>query len=127
MIEHRERIRWSDVDSYGHVNNAVYLNYLEEARDRWFQRVMGEAFGFVLVRVAIDFRSELTLDDEEVVVSCTGTSVGTSSVQTREEIRTRDGRLAAEALSVSVKHDESARASVPLTPEERATLQAAIG
>ena len=32
MIEHRERIRWSDVDSYGHVNNAVYVTYLEVAR-----------------------------------------------------------------------------------------------
>jgi acyl-CoA thioesterase FadM len=25
------RIRWRDVDNYGHVNNAVYLTYLESA------------------------------------------------------------------------------------------------
>ena len=126
MIEHHERIRWSDVDSYGHVNNAVYLNYLEEARDRWFRDVMGEAFGFVLVRVAIDFRTELSLEDEEVVISCEGTGFGTSSVRTREEVRTRDGRLAAESASVSVKHDEVSRTSVPLTQEERALLEAAV-
>jgi acyl-CoA thioester hydrolase len=126
VIEHYERIRWSDVDSYGHVNNAVYLNYLEEARDRWFRDVMGEAFGFVLVRVAIDFRTELSLEDGEVVISCAGTGFGTSSVRTREEVRTRDGRLAAESASVSVKHDEVSRTSVPLTQEERALLEAAV-
>ena len=33
--EERIAIRWRDVDNYGHVNNAVYLTYLEEARDAW--------------------------------------------------------------------------------------------
>ena len=41
MYEHQERIRWRDVDTYGHVNNAVYLNYLEECRDRWVTRRAG--------------------------------------------------------------------------------------
>jgi acyl-CoA thioester hydrolase len=126
MIEHRIAIRWSDVDSYDHVNNAVYLNYLEEARDRWFRDTMGEGFGFVLVRVAIDYRDELTLDDEEVVVTCRGKGFGTSSIRTNEEVRTRDGRLAAAAESVSVKHDEASRAAVPLTDEEKARIDAAI-
>jgi acyl-CoA thioester hydrolase len=126
VTEHRIAIRWSDVDSYGHVNNAVYLNYLEEARDRWFAEALGDSFGFVLVRVAIDFRSELGLDDTEVVVTCRGTGYGTSSVRTREEVRTREGTLAAEAESVSVKHDEQSRASVTLTAEERAALDRAI-
>ena len=126
MIEHRIAIRWSDVDSYDHVNNAIYLNYLEEARDRWFRDTMGEGFGFVLVRVAIDYRDELTLEDVEVVVSCRGTGYGTSSIRTSEEVRTREGRLAAVAESVSVQHDEASRASVPLTDEERARLDAAI-
>ncbi len=41
MLEKRIEIRWRDVDAYGHVNNAVYLNYLEEARDAWVQAVLG--------------------------------------------------------------------------------------
>ena len=32
--EIRIKIRWRDMDAYGHVNNAVYLTYLEECRDR---------------------------------------------------------------------------------------------
>ena len=57
-------IRWRDVDNYGHVNNAVYLTYLEECRDRWVRRTLGDDVGFVIVRVAIDFRRELSLEDE---------------------------------------------------------------
>ena len=34
MSEVQITVRWSDMDAYGHVNNGVYLNYLEEARDR---------------------------------------------------------------------------------------------
>jgi len=126
MYEHQERIRWRDVDSYGHVNNAVYLNYLEECRDRWITQVLGDRFGFVSVRVAIDYRRELSLEDEAVTVTCRGTGYGTSSIRTAEQVLTRDGTLAAEAASVVVKHDDRARAAVPLTEAERALLDAAI-
>jgi len=126
MYEYRERIRWSDVDAYGHVNNAVYLNYLEEARDRWFRQVMGDRFGFVIVRVAIDYRSELSLEDEEVLVRCWGKGHGKASIRTCEQVVKRDGTVSAEAESVTVKHDDVARAAVPLTEGERATLDEAI-
>ena len=49
--EERIAIRWRDVDNYGHVNNAVYLTYLEEARDAWVREVRGEGFDFVIVRI----------------------------------------------------------------------------
>jgi acyl-CoA thioester hydrolase len=120
------RIRWRDVDNYGHVNNAVYLTYLEECRDRWARSVLGDAFDFVIVRVAIDYRQELSLTDAEVTVTCRGTGYGSSSIRTAERIVARAGFLAAESESVIVKHDMSGRASVPLTGEERALLDAAI-
>ena len=41
MTEVTIPIRWRDVDNYGHVNNAVYLTYLEEARDRWAHETLG--------------------------------------------------------------------------------------
>jgi acyl-CoA thioester hydrolase len=126
MYEIRLPIRWSDVDSYQHVNNAVYLNYLEECRDRWVTDVLGDRFGFVIVRVAIDYRRELSLEDEAVIVTCRGIGFGTSSIRTAEQVRTPDGTLSAEAESVVVKHDAVARAAVPLTDEEREVLAATI-
>jgi acyl-CoA thioester hydrolase len=124
---HRKRIpiRWRDMDAYGHVNNAVFLNYLEEARDemvrRLFARQDGE-FDYVVARVAIDFRRPLRQDDREVVATCRVERVGRSSIRTREILATRNGGVAAEAEAVLVSHDRASGTSRPLTPGEKAIL-----
>ncbi len=127
MLELRLPLRWRDMDAYGHVNNAVYLNFLEEARDAWVERVLGsvadDVWHFVLARVAIDFRNELKQEDGEVVVRCVLESIGRSSVRTREEIRKLDGTISAEAASVMVPRDPVTGTSRPLTDEERAALE----
>jgi acyl-CoA thioester hydrolase len=123
--EKRIAIRWRDMDAYGHVNNAVYLTYLEEARDEWLtQTVEGvaDAWDYVLARVEIDYRRELTQGDVEVVVRCRLDEIGTSSVKTVEELRKRDGELAAEAL-----REVHASAADPHDGELSATLACAIG
>ena len=126
MIEVPIHIRWRDVDSYGHVNNAVYLTYLEEARDRWVETTL-PGTNFVIVRVAIDYRRELSLEDEDVVVTCQGTGYGTSSIRTAERVIAKEeGWVAAEAASVIVAHDDRAREARPLTDAERALLDEAI-
>jgi acyl-CoA thioester hydrolase len=122
-------IRWSDVDAYQHVNNAVYATYLEECRDEWVERALGDAgdsWDLVLARVAIDFRRELLLEDEEVVVSCTLERIGNSSLTLREQVRTRDGELAAEAEAVLVARDRELRRSRPLTDAEREAFERAL-
>ena len=125
----RVEIRWSDVDAYMHVNNAVYATYLEECRDEWVDTTLagaGDSWDFVLARVAIDFRRELRLDDEEVVVSCALERIGNSSLTLSEQIRTRDGELAAEAEAVLVARDRQAGRSRPLTEAEREALGRAL-
>jgi acyl-CoA thioester hydrolase len=122
-------IRWSDVDAYQHVNNAVYATYLEECRDEWVERALGEvgdSWDLVLARVAIDFRRELRLEDEEVVVSCTLVRIGNSSLTLREEVRTRDGELSAEAEAVLVARDRELGRSRPLTDAEREAFERAL-
>jgi acyl-CoA thioester hydrolase len=120
-------IRWRDVDAYGHVNNAVFLNYLEEARDRLVATLFGDhAWDFVIARVAIDYRAELRQEDREAVVSCRVTGFGRSSVRTAEEVRKADGTLAAEAASVVVARDPETGRSRRLTDDERAVLERAV-
>jgi acyl-CoA thioester hydrolase len=127
--EKRVEIRWSDVDAYMHVNNAVYATYLEECRDEWVERALGDAgdsWDLVLARVAIDFRRELRLEDEEVLVSCALERIGNSSITLREQIRTRDGKLAAEAEAVLVARDRDLYRSRPLTDAERQAFERAL-
>jgi acyl-CoA thioester hydrolase len=125
--EVRIPIRWRDVDDYGHVNNAVFLTYLEEARDRLVGSLFGDrSWDFVIVRVAIDYRSELGQADGEAIVRCRVTGFGRSSVRTAEEVRKTDGSLAAEAESVVVARDPATGGSRPLTEEERLILERAV-
>src|SRR4051794_40767377 len=126
MTEVTIPIRWRDVDNYGHVNNAVYLTYLEEARDRWVQETLGPEVNFVIVRIAIDYRRELSLEDEAVTVACRGSGYGSSSIRTAERILAKEGWRAAESESVIVAHDEGSRSSRPLSDEEKATLDRSI-
>lgn len=118
-------IRWRDIDAYRHVNNAVYATYLEECRDEWLERILGELgdpWDFVLARVAIDFRRELTLEDDAVVVTCALERIGRSSIHLREEIRTRGGELSAESKAVLVARDPRTGRSRPLSEAERAAI-----
>jgi acyl-CoA thioester hydrolase len=128
--EKQIEIRWRDQDAYGHVNNAVYLTYLEEVRDEWLERALGDAgdaWGYVTARVAIDFRRELTQDDDAIVARLWLTKIGTSSVTTREEIVTVGGELAAEAEAVLVARDTESGRSRPLSDAERAALERELG
>lgn len=127
--EKQIEIRWRDVDAYRHVNNAVYATYLEECRDEWLERSLGAAgdlWDYVLARVAIDFRRELRLEDQGVVVSCRLERMGTSSLTLREEIRTREGELSAEAEAVIVARDRENGRSRPLTQVERDAFERAV-
>jgi acyl-CoA thioester hydrolase len=125
--EKRVEIRWSDVDGYGHVNNAVYSTYLEECRDEWLDRALGDPDGswdFVVARVAIDFRRELRLEDDEVLVRCALARLGTSSITTEETILA-GGEVAAEAEAVLVARNRERDGSRPLTDAEREALERA--
>lgn len=127
MHEKRVEIRWRDVDALGHVNNAVYATYLEECRDEWLERGLGDdeaAWDFVVARLEIDFRSELRLEDDVAVAACGLARLGTSSVTTKETIVAGD-KLVAEAEAVLVARNRERTGSRPLTDTERASLEQA--
>jgi acyl-CoA thioester hydrolase len=124
--EKRIEIRWRDLDAFNHVNHVVFLTYLEEARDEWLGRALGDpgdVWDYVIARVAVDYRRELGLDDDEVVATCRLARIGNSSVLTKEEVRTLAGEVAAEAEAVLVARDPGTGRSRPLTDEERAAFE----
>lgn len=129
MHEKRIDIRWRDLDAYQHVNQAVYLTYLEEILDDWLRGVLGLAEGevwhYVAAHVSIDYRNELRLEDRQAIGSVRLERVGTKSVTARAELRAPDGRLAAEAGLVIVARNPQTGASQRLTDEERAAFEAA--
>jgi acyl-CoA thioester hydrolase len=128
MAAHEKEIeiRWRDLDVYGHVNHVVFLTYLEEARDEWLGRTLGDpaqVWDYVVARVAIDYKRELSLADDSVIARCRLESIGTSSLRTFEEVVTRTGEVSASAEAVLVARDPKTGRSRPLTEAERAALE----
>jgi acyl-CoA thioester hydrolase len=121
-------IRWRDLDAFNHVNHIVFLTYLEEVRDEWLGRVLDDAalvWGYVIARVEIDYRRELTLEDDVVVARCSLDRLGTKSVVTSEAVVTRGGETAAEAKAVLVARDAETGRSRVISEAERAAFDRA--
>jgi acyl-CoA thioester hydrolase len=121
VFEHQVGVRWRDTDALGHINNAVYLTYLEEARDAFYLRALGDPI-YVVVRLEIDFRAEVRHADRSVRVEIAVEQMGTTSLTTRETLRRADGEIAAEARVTTVRWNQDLRAAVPFSDEERARL-----
>ncbi|MEP6909653.1 MAG: thioesterase family protein [Actinomycetota bacterium] len=100
---HRETVRFRDLDSIGHVNNAVFLTYLEDARIGFLSSFGAEVENMILARVEIDFRSPLRLGDE-IETGVRPSGVGTKSFELEYEVRSGD-TVAAEAKTVIVSFD----------------------
>jgi acyl-CoA thioester hydrolase len=124
--EKRIEIRWRDLDSYGHVNQAVYLTFAEEVLDDWFRTKLGREPGvgwdYVARRTTIDYRGELRLADRFAVGSAELARLGTTSVTARVTLNAPDGRVATELELVVVAIDGKGGAARPLTDAERAAL-----
>jgi acyl-CoA thioesterase FadM len=89
---------------------------------------VGDTFlDLVLVRLEIDFRAEIPMGTEEVLVTCQATDIGRSSMRTTEQILLPGGDVAAVSQTVIVARDEKTRSSRPWTDEERTILTNAIG
>src|SRR5438874_1549516 len=119
-------IRWRDLDAFGHVNHIVFLTYLEEVRDEWLGRVLADpalVWGYVIARVEIDYRRELTLEDDVIVARCSLERLGTKSVVTSESLLTRCGDTAAEAKAVLVAREAESGQSRVISDDERAAFE----
>ncbi len=123
--------RFRDTDAMGHINNAVYVTYLEVARQVYWERVEAIAdyrnVPFILANVACDFRSPAYAGETlEVGIRCEW--IGTRSFAFAYEIREKTTRrLVAEATSVQVCYDYSAGRSVPVPPALRSRMETLEG
>ena len=119
-------IRLRDIDFMGHVNNATYATYLEEARQAYFSDVVGVSLvdvGTVLANMEIDYSSPIEAD-ADVTVALRATEIGTSSLPIEYEIRA-DGKRAATARTVQVLVDRETGNSEPIPDDWRTRIDAA--
>jgi acyl-CoA thioester hydrolase len=126
MFERLVPVRWRDTDAQGHVNHAVFLTYLEEARDAFYEQAIGADPNYVVVRLEVDLRAEVRHPDRQVTVRIQAERLGTTSLTTRETILTPSGDVAAEARVITVRWDPGQRKPIPFSEAERARLSTAL-
>lgn len=117
------QIRFGDVDLMGHVNHAVFLTYMELARIRYFNDVVGmqvnwSETGFIVAKVTVDFFSPLLLNDEEVTVLTGCTRFGNKSFDLSYTLlKSNDGAVAANGITTLVAYNYKTRKTIPIPDE----------
>ena len=119
--------RFRDTDAMGHINNAVYITYLEVARQAYWHALDGSAnyrdVPFILARVECDFRSEALVNEVlELNIRCSW--VGTKSFAFEYEVREHaTQRLVVAARTVQVCYDYASKQSMPVPEGLRSALE----
>jgi acyl-CoA thioester hydrolase len=122
----KERVRYNDTDRQGHVNNAVFVTFLEAGRvsllyDPQKRALTPEGTSFVLANLALNFRAEI-LWPSEVRIGTTVSRMGNSSVTFSQALFVGDNCVAT-AQTVLVLIDDATRKSRSLPDQTRRELE----
>jgi acyl-CoA thioester hydrolase len=125
---HHETARFRDLDPMGHVNNSVYLTWIENARIE-FMRLLGTfdqpdkgGMAMILARVELDFRSAVGFG-EAIEIGVRTSRLGAKSFDLEYVLRAGN-RVVAEAKTVLVAYDYDRNESTQLPEDWRRALAA---
>ena len=120
----KAHVRWDDLDGFGHVNNASYLTYIQEARANftWYSRKeagLEPVFSDMVVgRAEVDFIVPIYEGGFDLDVAIWVAKIGNSSFDLVYELSSPLG-LHARGRTVQVAVSMETKKSRPLTSEER--------
>jgi acyl-CoA thioester hydrolase len=121
-------MRWGDMDSFGHINNVVYLRYLEQARVEWMFNTAREAgvpdfsLGTVVARHEIVYKRPLVYRAEPVRIETWVTEIKNGSFTIAYEVRDPDC-VYATASTVLVPYDLGENRPRRITSQERGFIE----
>ena len=126
------KVRGFHLDVYQHVNNARYLEFLEEAR--WeglensasFQWMMQHNIAFVVVNININYRRPAVLGDRLTITSALKQLNGKSGILNQTIVRGAESEVVADAQITFVCIDLKTQKSLPLEGELREHLEAMV-
>ena len=115
------QIRFNDIDFLGHVNNEMYFAYMDLAKVRYFQEILGKlnwrALNAVIANINCDFFAPTTIDEQICVVTAI-THIGESSFGMEQRVIDIDtGEVKCIARIVMVTIDPKTGHSAPVDPE----------
>jgi acyl-CoA thioester hydrolase len=124
----KQFVRWDDIDAFGHVNNAKYLTYIQEARFQWsFYQYASKnekptLVEMVVAKAEIDYLVPIYEGGRFYDVNLWVESIGNSSFVMGYEVVGDNGVVHAKVKSVQVAVSMETKKSRPLTDTEREFL-----
>jgi acyl-CoA thioester hydrolase len=112
-FQNKQYVRWGDLDAFGHVNNATYLIYAQEARFAW-----SKMFEMVVARAEVDFIAPIYTGDIYIDVEIWVNKIGNSSFGVTYEIKNGQ-ELLARIKTVQVTVSLETKKSRPINDAER--------
>ena len=112
----KQYVRWGDLDAFGHVNNATYLIYAQEARFAWSKMIE-----MVVARAEVDFIAPIYTGDIFIDVEIWVNKIGNSSFGLTYEMKNGD-ELLARVKTVQVTVSMDTKKSRPINDAEREFL-----
>lgn len=124
------QIRFTDIDVFGHVNNARYPELFDTARYLFVKEMLPgfdpDGKSMVLVHIETDFRKQIVLSDK-VYVETSVKKMGDRSLgMTQRIVNERDGSVHADSYSVLSTYDAVTRQSFPMPARWRERLSEAL-
>ena len=126
-FRHQLLVRFRDCDMFGHVNNAAYFTYMEEARWAYWRELTGDfphrgLPGLIMARGECDFiRPART--GERITVWLGTTRIGNSSFTMDCEMLDEQGREVARGKAILVTYDYAAESAMPVPDWLRTKLE----
>ncbi len=112
-FQNKQYVRWGDLDAFGHVNNATYLIYAQEARFAW-----SKMLEMVVARAEVDFIAPIYTGDIYIDVEIWVNKIGNSSFGVTYEMKNGD-KLLARVKTVQVTVSMDTKKSRPINDAER--------
>ena len=119
-------VRFADMDSFGHVNNASFLTFIEQARIKYFDDISGWRYdpsreGVILAHASLDFLRPLDFKEKLSVFSLC-TRIGTKSISIVHRIIAGENEEVATAESILVAFDYNSMRSIPVPAKWREAI-----
>jgi acyl-CoA thioester hydrolase len=114
--QNKQYVRWGDLDAFGHVNNATYLVYAQEARYAWSKMIE-----MVVARAEVDFIAPIYVGDIYIDIEIWVHSIGNSSFGVTYVMKNGD-EILARVKTVQVTVSMETKKSRPITDTEREFL-----
>ena len=102
LFHHNIQTRWKDMDSFGHINNAVYLTYIEDARTTLFKRwnLKSQNKSVIVASLKIDYFTQIK-HPSKLIIGSKISRIGNSSFDIQSAIFI-DGLKKPAALSLVI-------------------------